>query len=116
MTMTDTTAPETPDPTILTADELAVLNAARSVCKAYRDRLGATRYALKYEWRPHTDSFDAGKVYAEAEITEQAIFSLVSASHIYLSYDLSHEQLHTPEQWAPTGRTIPGDLRLVPVA
>jgi hypothetical protein len=113
MTETETTQP---DPSILTADEIAVLNAARAICRSYAERLRALEHSRTYEWRPFTSLFDAGKVHAGAQLAEEHLFSLLSTSHIYLHFDLSAEQLHNPDHYAPTGRTIPGDRRLVPVA
>lgn len=104
---------ETTDGTMLTADEVAVLNAARAICRAYAERLRGTQWKSDHVWRPRTSLYDAGRVSVEAEHADEALFSLLSDSHVWLSYDLTNEQLHNPDHYRPTGRVVPGDLRLV---
>lgn len=114
MNTTDTTETTT-DPTILTADEVAVLNAARAVCRRYADRLAATQWN-RIEYRAGIDLFDIGRGNLAAEHADDLLFDLLNVASTYLRFDLTREQLHDPAHYAPTGRTIPGDLRLVPVA
>lgn len=112
---TDQTSETQPDPTILTADEVAVINAARAVCRRYADRLSAAQWN-GVPARDRIDLYDVGRVGMAAEHADDLLFDLLNVSSTYLHFDLTREQLHDTDRYAPTGRTIPGDVRLVPVA
>ena len=114
MNQPSTDQPST-DPALLTADEVAVINAARAVCRAYSDRLGAIRWNDIERARP-LDQFNVGRVNLAAEHADDLLFDLLNCADSYLHLDLTREQLHNPASYLPQGRVIPGDLRLVPVA
>ena len=70
----------------ITDDEIAVLNAARTV--------------LDKQARAPIETAQEGRVSAAAAITEHAIFTFLNWTHSYLHVEMSKEQLHNraPEE------------------
>jgi hypothetical protein len=105
--MNETTSTETgPSPYLLTDDEIAVINAARMVCRNYARRLRTSRWQRPVMPEQVT-AHDVGYIEHAAGFADDALFDLLNNVDAYLHAGLARTQVKA----TGTRRRSPGITR-----